>query len=235
VSIERVMSWRRWVGIVGVVVLACGVLGASAAADGGHLRGFSVADKRVAIAKLPGSVRFAFAGIPGVKGFGPPHVGHGPVWLGEVRRPKGTIYVAGNGRWVCASEARVGESGGGSSCTSPAAARGLGLLDISACGKGLPRHFRITALVPDGVDAFEIEKAGGKIGRTVPVIENTLAFTIGRENLVMRATGGPAAEGLERNLPLAEAAKGFGGDGRGGCSTFSFFEARKPSEASRAP
>ena len=232
-SIDRAMSrWRLGV-IVGLVLIACGALGASAAADGGHLPGFSVADKRVAITKLPEAIRFSFMRIPGEKGTRLPQVGHGPVWFGEVERPKGTIYVAGNERWVCLSEARVGESGGSSSCTAPAAAREFGLLDVSACGKGPPRHFRVVALMPDGVDAVELEKAGGKIGRTVPAIENTLAFTIGRENVVLHGTGDSAAEALERGLPLAQAAKLL--PGKGGCASYIFAEARRSSGAERAP
>jgi len=54
------------------------------------------------------------------------------------------------------------------------------------------RRFRV-ALGRDGVEAVELEKAGGKFGRTVPVIvpviENTLAFTIGREDAVVHGTG----------------------------------------------
>lgn len=218
-----------------MVMLICGALGAQAAADGGHLPGFSVADRRVAIAKLPESIRFPFGGIPGAKGIGLPHVGHGPVWFGEVRRPKGTIYVAGNGRWVCVSEVRVGEPGGGSSCTTPGGAREFGLLDVGSCGKGPPRHFRVTALLPDGVEAVELEKAGGKIGRTVPVIENTLAFTIGREDVVLHGTGDATAETFERGLPLARTANDFPGDGQGGCAGYIFAEAREPSATKRAP
>jgi hypothetical protein len=225
---------RLQVAIVGLALLACGVLGAPAAAEGGHLPGFSVADQRLAVAKLPEMLRFTFGGIPGAKGSGLPHVGQGPVWFGEVRRPKGTIYAAGNGRSVCESEARLDEVGGGSSCTTPAGAREFGILDVSSCGRGAPRHFRITALVPDGVSAFEVEKADGKIGRTVPVIENTLAFTIGRENIIMRPIGDPTAEGLERSLPLARAARRFHGDGQAGCSFFTFFEDRGAREAARA-
>jgi hypothetical protein len=234
VPINQGNSWRSRAVLAGLLGAFC-ALAAPASADGGHLPGFSGADQRVAIADLPGTVGFMFGGIPGAKGTGLPHVGHGPVWFGEVKRPKGTIFVAGNGRWVCGAENRVGDSGGSSSCTTPAGARELGVFDVSACGKGPPRHFRVYALVPDGVSAFEIEKSGGQIGRTVPVIENTVAFTIGREDVVMRAIGDATAAGLERTLPLALSAKRFHGGDRAGCTTFSFFETPEPSEAGRAP
>jgi hypothetical protein len=223
----RRTRWRGWT-IAGLALIVCGVLGAPAAADGGHLPGFSVADQRVAVAKLPETLRFTFGGIPGAKGFGLDHVGHGPVWFGEVQRPERTIYVAGNGRWVCAGETRPGEGIGGTSCTTPAAAREFALVDIGACSKGPPRHFRVYGLVPDGVTALRIRKFGGAGGRTVPVIDNTFAFTIGREDFVLKATGDAAAEELERTFPLARTAKEFGGDGEAGCSSYSFFEAKKP-------
>jgi hypothetical protein len=220
--------------IAGLVTLA---FAAPAAAEGGHLPGFGVADQKVAIAKLPDDLRFTFGGIPGAKGFGLPHVGKGPVWFGEVQRPKGTIDVAGNGRWVCVSETRPAASSGGSSCTTPAAARDLGLIDVSGgCGKGPPRHFRVYGVVPDGATAVRIEKLGGAPGRSVPVIENTFAFTIGRENIVLHGSGDPAAEELERTLPLAWAGKHFDAGGRpGDCSTYTFAESRKPDEGERAP
>lgn len=224
---------RRGWAIAGLALIACGLLGAPAEADGGHLPRFSVADQRVAVAALPETLRFTFGGFPGAKGSGLPHVGRGPVWFGEVQRPMRTIYVAGNGRWVCVGETRSDEGIGGTSCTTPAAAREFQLLDIGACSKGPPRHFRVYALLPDGVEAVEIDKPGGAIGRTVPVIDNTIAFTIGREDIVLRAIGGPAAEGLERSLPLAEAGK-LGGDGRAGCSSYFFAEARMPGRESRA-
>jgi hypothetical protein len=226
------MSRRRRGAIVGLVALACGALSAPAAADGGHLPGFSVADKRVAVAKLPETLAFTFGGIPGVKGSGLPHVGHGPVWFGEVQRPRRTIYVAGIGRWVCEGETRPGEGIGGTSCTTQAAAREFGLLDVGGCSKGPPRHFRVFALLPDGVDAVEVEKAGGAIARTLPVIGNTIAFTIGREDVVLRAVGDQAAEGLERSLPLARAA-GRGGDGGADCSFYVFAESSKSSPRDR--
>jgi hypothetical protein len=218
------ISWWRRALVVGLVLVAIGA--APAAAEGGHLPGFSVADQRVAVAKLPESLRLIVAGFPGAKGTGLPHVGKGPVWFGEVQRPKRAIDVAGNGHWVCASETRLGGDigGGGSSCTSPAAARELGLIDVGSCGKGLPRHFRVYGLAPDGVTAMRIKLFGGTGGRTVPVIENTFAFTIGRENFVLQATGDAAAEELERTLPLAKVAEEFGGDKQAGCSGYFFLE-----------
>lgn len=223
---------RRRGAIVGLLVLVCAVTGATAAtADGGHLPGFSLLNRRVAIDKLPESVRIFFGGIPGAQGTWLPHVGHGPVWFGEVERPHATIEAAGNGRWVCESEVRTGEPDDGGTCIPPASAREVGLLDIRTCGKGRPRHFRIVGLVPDGIGAVEVERADGDVGRTVSVIENTIAFTIGRENVVLRGTGDPSAEEFERILPLARAAKEFGGDGQAGCSSYDFFEAGGPSEA----
>jgi hypothetical protein len=222
---------RGWRGtaIAGLALIACGALGAPASADGGHLPGFSVADQRVAISKLPESVGDFFGGIPGVERPLLPHVGHGPVWFGEVQRPERTIDIAGNGQWVCAGEMRSAEGGGSGSCTTPAAAREFALLDVGSCGKGRPRHFRVFALLPDGVDSVEIEKAGGAIGRTLPVFENTIAFTVGREDIVLHALGDPSVEGLGRTLPLAQASK-LGGDSRGGCAFYAFAEAKKPDQ-----
>lgn len=211
--------------IAGLALIVCGVLGAPAAADGGHLPGFSVAHQRVAVAKLPEELRFSFAGFPGAKGSGLPHVGHGPVWFGEVQRPKATIYVAGDRHWVCASEVRIDGVGGGSSCTTPATAREDGILEIGACGKGRPRHFRVVGLVPDGFISVGIEKDGGAGARKVPVIENTFAFTIGRANIVLRGSGTPAAEEFERKLPLARAAEQLGGNKQAGCTGLLFLEA----------
>jgi hypothetical protein len=58
----------------------------------------------------------------------------------------------------------------------------------------------------------------------VPVIENTFAFTIGREDIVVHGIGDAAAEEFERTFPLAQSAKHFGGDRQAGCSSFIFFE-----------
>jgi hypothetical protein len=232
-STRDIPRWRSW-AIAGPVALIIAALAAPAAAEGGHLPGFSVADHKVAIAKLPTTLKFIFGGFPGAKA-GLPHVGKGPVWLGEVQRPKRTIYVAGDRRWVCASEAGSDEDlGGGASCTTPAAAREFGLVDVGACGKGPPRHFRVYGVLPDGVTELRLNLFGGAGGRTVPVIENTFAFTIGRENFVLQATGDAAAEELHRILPLARTAEQFRGNDQAGCSSYIFAEARKPDGDERA-
>jgi hypothetical protein len=216
--------------VVGLVALVCAAgVGTAAAtpASGGHLPHFSVMDKRVAISKLSLEMRFLIQGPPGAKRPGPLRVSHGPVWFGEVKRPGGTIELAGSRHLVCQSEHPVDElrSGGGGSCSTSQAARELRDLSVGSCGKGPPRHFRIHALVPDGVTGLAIEKADGTIGRTVPVLDNTVAFTVGRESFSLHGVGDAAAEGLERSLPLAE----VGGGGRGGCSFYVFAERKKGS------
>jgi hypothetical protein len=219
---------RRRGAIVGLMLIVCAVVGATAGAagaDGGHLPGFSLLGRKVGRSKLPESVGFFFNGIPGAKGTRIGHSGHGPVWFGEVARPKATIDAAGNGQWLCESEVRVGQTDGGGACEPPGAAREFGLLDVSSCGKGPIRVFRIVGLVPDGITGLEVEEAGGKIGRTVPVIDNTVAFSIGPENIVLQGIGQPDAEEFERRLPLAETARDFGGDDQGGCGSYTFAEA----------
>jgi hypothetical protein len=219
---------RLRVAMIATVLCAAIVGGgavASAASDG-HLPGFSLLDKKVSAAKLPEELRFFFGGIPGVKGTALPHAGQGPFWLGEVRRPNATVAAAASRRWICVTEERPGNHGGSSSCTEHAAARESGLFDINGCGRTAPVHFRIYGLVPDGIESLQVEKEGGAIARSVPVIENTVAFSIGRENVVLRGVGGAAAEEFEINLPLAQAAKLGAHRHRGGCSTYSFFEAK---------
>jgi hypothetical protein len=222
---------RRRHLLVGLVVLACaGIVGTAAAtpASGGrHLPYFSAMDKRVAISKLPLEIRLLIQGPPGAKRRGPLQVTHGPVWFGEVERPNATIELVGNRHLVCQWEQPADElrGGGGGTCSTLRAARELADLSVGSCGKGPPRHFRIHALIPDGVTGLAIEKGDGTIGRTVPVLGNTVAFTIGREDFTMHGVGDAAAERLERRLPLAEA----GGGGLGGCSFYTFAERKKGS------
>jgi hypothetical protein len=230
-----VIRARRLI-VVGLVALACaGIVGTAAAtpASGGrHLPHFSAMDRRVAISKLPFEMRLLLRGLDGLKGlkghdFGI-HAMRGPVWFGEVERPNSTIALAGNRRTICETEQPNGEAagGGGGGCTTASAARELLDFSIGSCGKGPPRHFRIHALVPDGVTGLAIEMEDGAIGRTVPVLDNTVAFTVGRENFTMHGVGDAAAEHLERRLTLAET----GGAGRGGCSFYAFAEEKGSGE-----
>jgi hypothetical protein len=214
----------------GLVGLACAAVGGTAFAapvsGGRHFPHFGLMNERVAIKKLPLEMRLLFEGPGRDKGFGMPHPSHGKVWFGEVQRPKSTIAAVAQGHWVCDFEVASGEAGGGGgSCTTLGGAMELGLLDVDSCGKGPPRHFRIHALVPDGVTALEIEKADGTIGRTVPVIENTVAFTVGREDLELHGVGNPAAEALERKLPLTQVGNLERG-GPPGCGFYTFTEGK---------
>jgi hypothetical protein len=212
----------------GLVVVACAMVGGSAlaaeAGGGRHFPHFSLLGERVAVKDLPPELRLLVVGPPGSERFGIPHMSHGPIWFGEVDRPGATLAAAAKGHWICQFELPKGGTGGGSVCTQVLAAREFGLLDITSCGKGRPTHFRIHALLPDGVTAVEVENDDGTVGRTVPVVDNTVAFGVGREDIVLRAVGDAVAEGLERTLPLAHA----GGIGnRAGCAFYTFAEAKK--------
>jgi hypothetical protein len=209
--------------------LVCAALAGSAfaapATGGRHYPHFSLLGERVAIKKLPPEIRFMFEMPPGLKGFGGLRLGHGPVWFGQVERPSATFAAIAKGHWICQYEMPNGEIGGsGSVCVPAGAAREFGLVDVGSCGKGPPTHFRIHALLPDGVTGVAIEREDGTIGRTVPVSQNTVAFTVGRENIALHGVGDAAAEDLERDLPLADAAKlgAIGGD----CSFYAFAEAK---------
>lgn len=189
--------------VLGLVALFCVGIVASAAASpasGGHLPSFSLMNKRVATRKLPFGMRFSFEAK---HGFGLKHPIHGPVWFGEVERQGTTIVAAGVRRWVCEAEEPNSETGGGTgTCASLRAARELRMLSVqSSCGAH-SRHFRITGLVPDGATGLEIEKEDGTMGRIVPVVENTVSFTVGREDITLHGVGDAAAESLEQQFPL---------------------------------
>lgn len=215
-----------------MVVLACavGVGTAFAAPAGGrnHFPHFSLLGERVAAKDLPPGLGILVVGPPGAKGVGPfGGPGRGPFWFGEVERPNAKLAAVAKGHWICEYELPKDPFGGGmGACTSPGAAREFGLFDVSSCGKGRPRHFRVFALLPDGVTGVQIEREDGTFGRTLPVIDNTIAFTVGRENIALRGVGDAAAEGLERKLPLAAVSRSAG---RGGCSFYAFAEPKSGS------
>jgi hypothetical protein len=217
---------RRLIG-AGLIVLACAALGGTAlaapAGGGRHFPHFSLLNERVAVKKLPLGVRLMVRAPGRARGFGLLRPDHGSVWFGEVERPNATITAVGQGKAVCAFEESNGEAGGGGGeCTTMSGARELGLVHVGSCGRQSGRHFRISGLVPDGVTGLALEKGDGTVGRTVPVLENTFAFTVGHEDITLRGVGDPAAEGLERILPLGHVAKG---GGRGDCSFYAFTQA----------
>jgi hypothetical protein len=218
--------WRRGVAVV-LAAIACAALVGSAAAapasGGRHMPYVSLMNERVAIKKLPFLLRFAFRefGGHGLRGRRPPK--HGPVWFGEAKRQGATSQVAGSKHWLCDFELPAGEAGGGGgSCATLADVRRMDELSIGSCDGS--HQFRIDGLAPNGVTAVEVERSDGKITRTIPVVDNIIAFSIGHVNITLRGVGDPAAERLERNLPLG----GPSGSSRGGCSGYVFTEVAKP-------
>jgi hypothetical protein len=186
----------------------------------------SLMNERVAIKKLPFLLRFSFRqfGRDGLHGRRPPK--HGPVWFGEVEQRGATFQVAGTKHWLCDFETPAGEvGGGGGSCATLADVRRMDELSIDSCGGS--HQYRINGLAPNGVTGIEVERSDGKITRTIPVVDNIIAFSIGHEDITLRGVGDAVAERLERNLPLGAPS----GSSRGGCSGYAFIEARSPRDS----
>jgi hypothetical protein len=218
--------WRRRVCLVGLAILACAALagGAEAApASGGrHMPGLSLMNERVAIKKLPFLLRLSFRhfGAHGLPGRRPPK--HGPVWFGEAKRQGATFQVAGTKHWLCDFELPKGEvGGGGGSCASLADVRRMDELSIDSCNGS--HKFRVQGLAPNGVTGVEVERSDGRITRTIPVVDNVLAFSVGHVDITLHGVGDAAAEAIEHNLPLAGPSSS-----RGGCSGYVFTEIAKP-------
>jgi hypothetical protein len=218
VSNTRRPLWRR-TSAVGLAVLLCtalvGTATAAPASGGRHLEGFSLLSKRVAIKKLPFSMRLSFQRVHGF-GHGHPKV-RGPVWFGEVKRPGSTIVAAGVKGWVCEEVERMAANGSGSgsgSCMPLAEARELQMLSLSQSCFGAHVHARVTGLVPDGVTGLELLKKEGTVVRTVPVLENVVSFPVGDEVVLLRGTGDAAAEELEWRVPSASGGPGKAKDRR---------------------
>jgi hypothetical protein len=164
---------------------------------------FSLLNERVPIKELPAGVGSSFGRGPG-SGLGSPKVS-GSAWFGEVKRPGSTIIAAGVGHWICETierEAGNGTGTGSGRCTTLAVARELQMLTLSENCRG--RQIRVSGLVPNGVTGLEVEKEGGTIERTVPVVENTVDFAVDTKRFVLRGVGDPAAEKLEWGLQFAE-------------------------------
>jgi hypothetical protein len=225
-SIGRRPLWRRGL-VIGLAALVCAALvgsaGAAPASGGRHMPYLSLMNERVAIKKLPFLLRFSFRqfGRTGFRGPHPPK--HGPVWFGEVKRQGATFQAAGTKHWLCAFEEQTREAGGGGgSCATLADVRRMDELSIDSCGGS--HKFRVQGLAPNGVTGVEVERSDGRITRTIPIVDNVLAFSIGHADITLHGVGDAAAEHIERHLPLA----GSSGSSRGGCSSYAFAEVAKP-------
>jgi hypothetical protein len=223
-SSTRPGLWRRGL-IIGLAAVACAVLagsaGAGPASGGRHMPYLSLMNERVAIKKLPFLLRFSFRqfGRHGLRGRRPPK--HGLVWFGEAKQRGATFQVGGTKHWLCDFEIPEGEAGGGGgSCATLADVRRMDELSIDSCGGS--HQYRINGLAPNGVTGVEVERSDGTITRTIPVVDNIVAFSIGHVDVTLHGVGDAAAEAIERNLPLA----GSSGSSRGGCSGYAFTEVK---------
>jgi hypothetical protein len=226
-SIARRGFWRRGF-VIGLAALVCaafvGSAAAAPAAGGRHMPYLSLMNERVAIKKLPFPLRFSFRqfGRHDLRGRRPPM--HGPVWFGEAKRQGATFQVAGTKHWLCDFELPKGEvGGGGGSCATLADVRRMDELSIDSCNGS--HKFRVQGLAPNGVTGVEVERSDGRITRTIPVVDNILAFSIGHVDITLHGVGDAAAESIEHHLPLG----GPSGGSRGGCSGYVFTEARSGS------
>jgi hypothetical protein len=217
---------RRGITIVLAAIACAALVGTAAAAPasgGRHMPGVSLMNERVAIKKLPFLLRLAFRGFGriGPRGRRPPK--HGPVWFGEAKRQGATFAVAGTKHWLCAFEEQTREAGGGGgSCATLADVRRLDELSIDSCGGS--HQFHVQGLAPNGVTSVEVERSDGRITRTIPVVDNILAFSIGHVDVTLHGVGDAAAKRIEKHLPLG----GPSGSGGGGCFGYAFTEVAAP-------
>jgi hypothetical protein len=223
-STTRRALWRRGVAVV-LAAIVCAALvgsaGAAPASGGRHMPYLSLMNERVAIKKLPFLLRFSFRefGRHGLGGRRPPE--HGPVWFGEAKQRGATFQAGGTKHWLCDFEIPAGEAGGGGgSCATLADVRRMDELSIDSCGGS--HQYRINGLAPNGVTGIEVERSDGSITRTIPVVDNIIAFSIGHVDITLHGVGDAAAERLERSLPLG----GSSGSSRGGCSGYAFTEVK---------
>jgi len=187
----------------------------------------SLMNERVAIKKLPFPLRLSFRafgrdGLRGLRGRRPPK--HGPVWFGEVERQGATFLAAGTKHWLCDFEMPAGEiGGGGGGCSTLADVRRMDGLSVAfSCGGS--HKFRLQGLAPNGVTGLEVERSDGRITRTIPVVDNIVAFSIGHVDVTLHGVGDAGAERIERHLPLAGPSGGRGSSN--GCSGYVFTEVK---------
>jgi hypothetical protein len=137
------------------------------------------------------------------------------------------VAVAGTKHWLCDFELPAGEiGGGGGACTTLAGVHRLDDILPFSCGGS--HRFRLRGLVPDGVTGLKVERADGRITRTIPVTDNFFAFSIGHVDFTLRGVGDAVAEEIERSLPLA----GSSVSPRDSCGGYAFTEVKpkpKPS------
>ena len=187
--------------------------------SGGHLPHFNLLAKRVAISKLPLELRFALR-------MQFPHA-RSAVRFGEARLADTTITAAGNRRKICVFERPKGNHGATGSCSDLAQALETGITTVSSCSDGGPLEFRVAGIVPNGIESLGIERhEDGKIEETIPVVDNAFFVSLRPVGVVLHGIGDSADEHFELKYPLAGFARLARGDHRGGCSSFTFAEAR---------
>ncbi len=98
--------------------------------------------------------------------------------------------------------------------------RQLAGLSIESCNGS--HQFRVHGLAPNGVIGLALERSDGTITRTIPIVDNTFAFSVGHVDVTLRGVGDAAAERLERHLPLGGPSR----SSRGGCSGYVFTEVK---------
>jgi hypothetical protein len=191
----------------------------STGGSGGHLPHFNLLAKRVAIAKLPFELRFSLR-------MRFPHA-RSAVRFGEARLPDTTITAAGNRRNICVFERPKGNHGGSGTCGDLAQALETGITTVSSCSEGGPLEFRIAGIVPNGIESLGIERReDGKIEDAIPVVDNAFFVSLRPVGVVLHGIGDSAAEHFELKYPLAGFARLARRDRGGGCSSFTFAEAK---------
>lgn len=126
--------------------------------------------------------------------------------LGEAHYGEADALVAVANGSLCAIDE---SSGGGGLCGGPEEALEGQLISAGFCLPGLPEgQARLFGLMPDGVSTVRIEGAGHS--EEVPVIDNVYIAEVPAESTVISAVGGSEGEGIEVELPLAEAAAASG-------------------------
>ena len=218
--LRRSTGSARLAGPVGAAVLlaACLVLAAAphaGAAGERHVPQFDLLVRPTVVSKLPLELRLGF------EGFGKHPNKHGrEVRVGRVRLDEGTVTAVGNHRWICSHYTAAAEPSfsGHGGCAPFGQVRTDGLVDICTEEGGT---LRIDGLVPNGVEAIELDRDGRGPTQTIPVTRNAFTAVPPRTDLTFRALDASGEAVIEHSYPLGHLAPLGGG---GGC--YAFFEAR---------